>query len=83
MRAAVVVFVVAAAACVVAHVAIIASVVRRTTKAEATGVPRPRFALELLWALLPALALAFLLSATWSRVRDHTYGPQEVLKVAQ
>ena len=83
MRAGVVVFVIAAVACVVAHVAIIASVVRRSSRAESSDVPRPRFGIELVWALLPAVALAFLLTATWTRVRANSERPQEVLRIAQ
>jgi hypothetical protein len=39
---------------------------------------------EVVWALVPALLLAFLLTATWVRVRDHsTPKPGVMMKVAQ
>jgi heme/copper-type cytochrome/quinol oxidase subunit 2 len=79
----VIVFLVAAAACAIAHVAIVASVVRRRSAVVDAGVPRPNALVELLWALVPAVALAFLLTATWQRVREHETRPAEVMKVAQ
>ena len=83
MSARVAVFVVAAAACAVAQIAILVSVVSRGTRAADPGVPRPRLGVEILWAVLPALALAFLLTATWPRVRDAAAKPEEVLRIAR
>lgn len=83
MSARVAVFIVAAAACAVAQIAILASVVSRGTRSADPGVPRPRFGVEILWAVIPALALAFLLTATWPRVRDADSKPKEVLRVAR
>jgi heme/copper-type cytochrome/quinol oxidase subunit 2 len=80
----VIVFVVAAAACAVAHIAIVASVIRRRSGVVDAGVPKPRALVEVLWALVPALALAFLLTATWDRVREHAAArPAEVMKLAR
>lgn len=79
-----IVFAVAAAACAIAHVAILGSVLRRASSVESAGVPRPRFVAEIVWAILPALALAFLLTATWGRVRENSATPpHEVMKVAR
>lgn len=60
------IFAIAVACCVVAQVAI----VRSTFRAQgATGsdprVPRPRTAGELFWVVVPGIALALLLGATW------------------
>ena len=86
MRAAVVVFVVCAVACAVAHIAILRSVVR--TAAERTplepGVPRPGFTSELIWAVLPLLVLALVLTATWAKVRSRPVPqPESILEVAR
>lgn len=81
---AVLVFVVAAAACGIAHVAILASIVRRAARDQEALVPRPRRASEIIWAIIPAVALAFLLTATWERIgRNATPAPQEILKIAR
>jgi heme/copper-type cytochrome/quinol oxidase subunit 2 len=84
MRWSVIVFAVAAAACAIAHVAILASVIRRRSAVADANVPKPRIAVEIVWALIPALALALLLTATWQRVREHGGSrPAEVMKVAE
>jgi heme/copper-type cytochrome/quinol oxidase subunit 2 len=83
MRPAVVVFLAAVIACAIAHVAIVASVVARGSRAGDANVPRPHVVVEILWALIPALALAFLLTATWPRVRDNAARPAEVLRIAR
>jgi hypothetical protein len=75
MRAEVVVFAVCVAACLVAHVAIVRSVLRARGVASDPGVPRPRLVVEIAWALVPALALALVLTATWSKVQDHAGAP--------
>ena len=79
----VIVFAVATAMCAVAHVAILASVIRRRSSVVDSHVPKPRAAMEIVWALIPALALAFLLTATWERVRENKPPQPEVMKVAQ
>jgi len=80
----VLVFVLCAACCVLGHVAILRSVVRgRATHAD-SGVPRPKLFVEIVWALVPAIVLAFLLTATWARVRDNAARkPGVIMKVAQ
>jgi len=87
MRWEVAVFMLCAAACVVGHVAILRSVVRSRTAAAAPAegtVPRPRLGTEVLWALIPALALAVLLTFTWAAVRERQHAqPGVMLRVAQ
>ncbi len=62
------IFWVGVVSCAVAQIAILRSVLR-TRRARETGeshaVPRPRFAVEVAWAVVPAIALALLLVATW------------------
>jgi heme/copper-type cytochrome/quinol oxidase subunit 2 len=84
MSVAVIAFALCAAACLIGHVAILHSVVRKGTARADAGVPRPKFAVELLWAVIPMLALAIVLTATWVRVRDRaTPQPAEIMKVAR
>lgn len=84
MSVAVFVFVACVACCVVAQAAILTSVVRRPPGTADPGVPRPKMFVEIVWALVPAVVLAFLLTATWVRVRDHTtQKPGVMMKVAQ
>jgi heme/copper-type cytochrome/quinol oxidase subunit 2 len=83
VSAAVVVFLVCAVACAIAHVAIlVSSVSARATVDSATKVPRPRALAEFVWALVPILALALVLTATWTRIRDNHKHPPETMKVA-
>lgn len=86
MRATVLVFAVCAVACLVAHLAILRSVLR--TAAGNTplepGVPRPRIGVEVVWAVLPILALALVLTATWARVQSNRAAPPEpIMEVAR
>lgn len=85
MRAEVIVFGGCVAACVVAHVAILRSVIRARATAPDPGVPRPRLLVEIAWALIPAIALAFVLTATWDRVQDRsgTPAPSLLMRVAR
>lgn len=76
MHGEVMVFVACVVACVVAHVAILGSVLRARTAASDPSVPRPRLLIEVAWALLPAIALAFVLTATWAKVRDRSDAPK-------
>ena len=76
MNAYVIVFVICAVACVVAHVAILRSVVRSRATAPDPGVPRPKLLVEVAWALVPAIALAFVLTATWARIVDRSGAPE-------
>ena len=79
MRVQYLVFALCALACVIAHVAIIAAAVRPARVPSEPAVPRPNRAAEILWALVPAIALALILTATWSRVRENTRAPAAVL----
>ena len=84
MSAAVLVFVGCVICCVVGHLAILHSVLRQRAEPMENGVPRPRVVAEVLWAVLPALVLAFLLTATWVRVRDHAMPrPGVMMKLAR
>jgi hypothetical protein len=58
------VFWIAAAACAVAEIAIILSSIRSVRRAGGKNAVR-----ETIWAILPALALVWLLVATWGEVR--------------
>jgi heme/copper-type cytochrome/quinol oxidase subunit 2 len=84
MQSAVAVFLVCAIACVVAHVFILVSVVGRRANTANPAVPRPNLVGEVLWALLPAIVLALVLTATWQRVQDRSlHKPGMMLRVAQ
>ena len=86
MRGVVIVFTVCAVACAIAHVAILRSVVRSaaTRMPMEPGVPRSGFAVELVWAVLPMLALALVLTATWAKVRaSPAPPPQPIMEVAR
>jgi hypothetical protein len=83
MSPVIIVFVIAVAACGVAHVAILASVVRRATGVADSSVPRPNFVAEVVWALMPALALALVLTATWVKVRERAVNDPAILKIAR
>lgn len=86
MRATVIVFAISAVACFVAHVAILRSVLRTAAATLPTepGVPRPRIGIEVLWAVIPMLVLALVLTATWARVRAGVApAPTAVMEVAQ
>lgn len=54
----------AAAACAAAEAAIIVSSIRSLRRADGAKAAR-----EAIWAVLPAIALAWLLAATWSEVK--------------
>ena len=77
------VFVACVGACAIGHLAILLAVARRPAANLEPGVPRPRRALEILWAILPAIALAFVVTATWERVRDREAEPPVIMKVAR
>ena len=84
MRASVVVFALCALACFVAHIAILRSVLRTAADVPPSdpGVPRPRIGIEVLWAIIPMLALALVLTATWARVRVAP-APRAIMEVAR
>ena len=62
------IFWIAAAACVIAELAILRSTfaAQRATKSELVPSSSPRG--EIAWAVIPALALGVVLTATWQRV---------------
>jgi heme/copper-type cytochrome/quinol oxidase subunit 2 len=39
--------------------------------------------IEIVWALIPAIVLAFVLTATWVRVHDNAKTPGVLMKVAR
>lgn len=80
-----VVFALCALACAVAHVAILRSVLRTSaTRPMESGVPRPGIIVEIVWAVLPMLALALVLTATWVKVeRRDVPRPEPILEVAR
>lgn len=83
MSVVVLVFLACVIACLVGHLAILHSVVRQGTEPDA-GVPRPKVLVELVWALIPAIVLAFVLTASWARVREHAAPqPGVIMKVAR
>ena len=81
-----VVFFACALACAIGHAAIVLSVARRPAAPSDPGVPRPRRGLEIFWAVLPAVVLALVITATWDRVRSREQAPHEaheIMKVAR
>jgi heme/copper-type cytochrome/quinol oxidase subunit 2 len=59
------------ACCLVAQLLIVRSVLgARHVPAPTADVPRARAGVELLWAVVPAIALAVLLVFTWQAVRE-------------
>ena len=64
------IFWVAAALCLVAEIAIVRSALV-ARGAPAGAVPGARRPIEVLWTLLPAIALALVLGATWRAMRQH------------
>ena len=62
------IFWIAAVACVIAEIAILrsTSAARRATKSEL--VPSSSTQSEVAWAIIPAVALVLLLTATWKRI---------------
>lgn len=81
---AVVVFALCVLACVVGHAGILLSVARVRSSTPDPSVPRCRRLVEIMWAVIPALVLAFVLTATWLQVRDRAVSrPHAIIKVAQ
>ena len=85
MRPAVIVFAVCVLACAIAHLAILRSVIRAAAgRPVEAGVPRSRFGVELVWAVIPMLVLALVLTATWAKVRSQTTSrPESIMEVAR
>lgn len=84
MHPVVIAFAICALACAIGHVAILVSVIGRRATPVDPGVPRSRLALEITWAVIPALVLALVLTATWGRVRDHArQDPRVMMNLAR
>jgi hypothetical protein len=84
MREVVLVFAACTAACLLGHLGILRSVVRSRVVTADANVPRPRLAIEIVWAVIPAVALAALLIFTWPHVLQHLRSmPGVLLRVAQ
>jgi heme/copper-type cytochrome/quinol oxidase subunit 2 len=84
MHPVVIVFAICALACIVAHGAILLSVIGRRSSVVDSNVPRPRLLVEVVWALVPAVALALVLTATWTRVRENARAnPAVMMKIAR
>jgi heme/copper-type cytochrome/quinol oxidase subunit 2 len=85
MRAQAIVFAVCVVACIAAEVAILRSVVRARTGPSDPGVPRPLLLVEIVWALVPAIALALVLTATWGRIQERhgAPAPRLLMRVAK
>ena len=73
------IFWVGVVSCAIAQVAILRSVLRTRRVRETEGgavVPRPRFAVEVAWAIVPAIALGMLLVATWRTMHPGAPAPR-------
>jgi heme/copper-type cytochrome/quinol oxidase subunit 2 len=70
--------------CLVAQLLIVRSVLgARHLPSPAADVPRSRGAVELVWALVPAIALAVLLVFTWRAMREHQATTSAVAELAR
>jgi heme/copper-type cytochrome/quinol oxidase subunit 2 len=64
-----IIFWIAAAACAVAQLAILRAVVAPRRSAESpTTIPQSPRGTEILWAVIPAIALAALFAVTWRAI---------------
>ena len=63
------IFWIAALACAVAEIAIVRSIFAQRRAQHSNLVPSGSPVTELIWGIVPAIALAFLLVATWHRVQ--------------
>ena len=68
-----VVFWVAAACCAVGHIAILHSIVSTPMPADSLRSEHRRRAVEIVWAVLPGIALAFVLIFTWRAMHQHAH----------
>ena len=62
------IFWIATVACVIAELAILRSIFAARNPDKSTLVPLASPRGEVVWAILPGLALVFLLTATWRRI---------------
>jgi heme/copper-type cytochrome/quinol oxidase subunit 2 len=67
------IFWIAAIACAVAEIAILRSIIAQRRAQHSSLVPSGSPVTELIWGVVPAIALALVLFASWRRVqqRDH------------
>jgi heme/copper-type cytochrome/quinol oxidase subunit 2 len=76
-------FWVAVVCCAVAQLLILrAAFASRGTRASADSLPPVRRAVEVVWAIVPALALALLLAATWRAMHPPSHGADPALSPA-
>ena len=70
--------------CLVAQLLIVRSVLgARHVPAPAADVPRSRGVVEVVWALVPAVALAVLLVFTYRAIRERDTAPTPVAELAR
>ena len=63
------IFWIAAALCVIAEIAILrAAFIPRSHASESGPIPHSPRGAEMIWAVIPAIALALLLGATWRAI---------------
>jgi heme/copper-type cytochrome/quinol oxidase subunit 2 len=62
------IFWIAALACAVAEIAIVRSIIAQRRAQKSTLVASSSPLAELIWAIVPAIALSVLLIATWERI---------------
>jgi heme/copper-type cytochrome/quinol oxidase subunit 2 len=67
------------ACCAVAQIYIIRSVRSVREQAPSATVPRSRESVELMWAILPAVALAVVLFFTWRAIERESQAPHVVV----
>jgi len=63
--------------CAVAEIAIVRSALASRPAPTAEHVPAARRPVEVLWALVPAIALAVVLAATWRAIHPATGGAND------
>ena len=81
-----VVFWLAAASCAVGHIAILHSIVATPLPADDRRSENRRRAVEIVWAVLPGIALAFVLIFTWRDMHQHvhvTHGSAESIATSR
>ena len=62
------IFWIAALACAVAEIAILRSIIAQRRAQNSALIPSSSPLAELIWAIVPAIALSVLLIATWQRI---------------
>ena len=69
------IFWIAAVSCLIAQGAILRSVLAARTGRGAADAPRARQSVEIAWAVVPAVALALVLAATWRTLHPTPVAP--------